>query len=220
MVKNFLVPLVIMISLMACSLGESPGDSEAEQSASMTRVAEAVSATGTAMAANDAVEPEATPTPEKKPLDEAILNAGSLNVTLGIWPPAPHETTVPSSNPLCLKTCFEELWISIDGRATLRIGLFEFANRDQVVTELRDIKASQTILGVKEVPIPDYASMPTDSWMQDNGTSGSRYTLHSRQGRVLVVMTIYLPDYDEAQNLLFLSLYGSKQIEMLAEAGW
>lgn len=216
------IPLLLLtlFSLAACSLGQADRDAQATQNARETRIAEAVLATRTAIAEKTQSAPTITPSPEKLPLDDAILTSADLNVTLGIWPLQPAQSTVPSSNPLCLMTCYQELWISNDGRATLQISLFEFANRDQVVTKLREIKTSQEILGVLELTNPDYAQLPTDTWIQDNLSTGSRYTLHSRQGRALIILTIFLPQYEQDQNLLFLTLYADKQIDLLESSGW
>ena len=212
--------LLTGLILAACSFGQAERDAQATEIARMTRVADAVLATRTAMAEKTQSAPTITPSPEKLPLDDAILTSAALNVTLGIWPLTPAQSTVPSSNPLCLMSCYQELWISNDGRATLQISLFEFANRDLVVTKLREIKTSQEILGVIELDSPDYTELPTDSWIQDNQSSGSRYTLHTRQGRALIILTIFLPQYEQEQNLLFLSVYADKQLEMLESAGW
>ena len=215
-----IIPAILVFFLAACSAAQAERDLAATEQAQMTRIAEAVQATGTAMAGKTLAAPTSTPIPIKKTLDEALLDGTAMNVLLGIWPLEPSQSMVPSSNPLCLMTCAQDLWVSTDGKATLQISLFEKDNRDQVVTELRDIKSSQEILGVKELELPDYTQLPTDTWIQDNGSTGSRYTMHTRKGSVLIILTIFLPQYDQEQNVLFLTLYADQQIKMLETAGW
>lgn len=215
-----LIPAILIVLLAACSTAQAERDLAATEQAQMTRIAEAVQATRAAMAEKTLAAPTITPSPTKRTLDDSLLDGNAMNVLLGIWPLEPAQSMVPSSSPLCLMTCAQELWISTDGKATLQISLFEMGNRDQVVTELRDIKTSQEILGVKELDIPDYAQLPSDTWMQDNGSTGSRYTVHTRRGSVLIILTIYLPQYEQDQNLLFLTLFADQQIRTLEANGW
>jgi hypothetical protein len=133
---------------------------------------------------------------------------------------APHDSVIPNTDPLCIAQCIEELWVSLDGRGTLSVGLFEFPSPEQVVAKLRDVHNTQEIIGVPELDLPEEVTLPAETWAQDNGNGGSRYTLHTHHGRALVVLTMYLPDYAEAENVLFLALIGEKQIELLKNSGW
>lgn len=217
---GWLPALGLILALGACQLfaqnpgAEAPGPSQ-------TRIAASVQATGTALAQIPPTRPPPTDTPStRKPLRESILTGSDLNLVLGIWPLTPEQFSFPNTRDLCIVSCYEELWFSSDGRSTLQISLYELASRDQAVTELRDIHASQQIIGVLEIDLPESVALPDESWMQDNQSSGSRYTLHTRQGKVLAILTLYLPDFDEGENALFLSLYAARQVEMLKNSGW
>ena len=215
------VAIGLMLTLSACQLiGLTPPPDFAATSASMTRIAEAVNATQGVIDQKTAQAPTRAPTIERLGFVGAPLSGPALNVILGVWPLSPQDSTVPNTDPLCTAQCIEELWVTLDGRGTLSVGLFEFPNPEQVVAKLRDVHNTQEIIGVPELDIPEPVSLPDDSWIQDNGSSGSRYTLHTHQGRALVVLTLYLPDYAETENVLFLALFGEKQIEMLKNSGW
>ncbi|HUF37058.1 MAG TPA: hypothetical protein VMN57_00930 [Anaerolineales bacterium] len=213
--------VAVMMSLSACQLvGLNPPPDFQATSASMTRIAESVNATQGVIDLRTAQAPTRAPTIERLSFEGAPLSGPVLNVILGIWPLTPQDATVPNTDPLCTAQCVEELWVSLDGRGTMQVGLFEFPNPEQVIAKLRDVRATQDIIGVPELSLPDSVHLPPESWIQDNGGTGSRYTLHTYQGRAVAVLTLYLPDYDPSENILFLALYGERQIEMLKSAGW
>lgn len=212
---------VLLASLAACQLvGLSPPPDHAATAASMTRIASAVNATQGVIDEKTAVAPTREPTIEQLSFEGAPLSGPVLNVIIGIWPLNPNESTAPIMDPLCVRQCVEDLWITLDGRGTLSVGLFEFASPEQVIARLRDVRATQAIIGIDELNLPENTALPGESWIQDNGGSGSRYTLHSYQGRALIVLTMYLPDYNQSENVVFLTLFGEKQIEMLKNSGW
>lgn len=186
----------------------------------MTRVAAAVAATQTSQAADATPVPSLTPTPDRAPLIDSLLNGGHMNRIRPVWPLEPRDTTIPSANPLCVSTCAQSLWVSTDGAGTLQISLFEFPNRDLALEQLREIRETQQVLNIELLGMPDLVELPAESWIQDNGGTGSRYTLHTRQGRVLLVMTFYLPGLPQADNLALLSLYAHEQINLLNNSGW
>jgi len=215
------VTIGLMLTLSACQLiGLTPPPDFAATSASMTRIAQAVNATQGVIDERTAAAPTRAPTIERLSFVGVPLSGPALNVILGVWPLAPQESVVPNTDPLCIAQCIEELWVTLDGRGTLSVGLFEFPNPEQVVAKLRDVHNTQEIIGVPELDIPESVSLPEETWIQDNGGGGSRYTLHTHQGRALVVLTLYLPDYAESENVLFLALYAEKQLEMLIQSSW
>ena len=76
------------------------------------------------------------------------------------------------------------------------------------------------MLDVTILELPDLVELPPETWIQDNGGTGSRFTLHTRQGRALVILTFYLPQASVEENAAFLTLYADEQINMLKNAGW
>ena len=219
-----LTPFVLaamIILLAACQLvgAQSPADMAATQGA-MTRIASAVNATQSVIDVKTAAAPTKAPTVERLTFNGVLLNGSVLNLVLGVWPLTPAESTIPNTDPLCLMQCIEELWITTDGRGTLSISLFEFGNEDQAVEKLREVRATQAILEIEELDLPEGIALPDGTWIQDNGSSGSRYTLFARQGRALAVLTLYLPDYAPSDNARFLALYAERQIQMLNDSGW
>lgn len=219
--KRRIFPAIFTLLLLsACSLIRSGDAPPTPDFASMTRVAAAVAATQTSQAAIATTTPSLTPTPDRTPLIDSLLNGGHMNRVRPVWPLEPRDTTIPSANPLCLRTCAQALWVSTDGAGTLQISLFEFSNRDLAVEQLREIRETQQVLNVKILGMPDLVELPTESWIQDNGGSGSRYTLHTRHGRVLIVLTFYLPGLPQTDNLALLTLYANEQINLLNNSGW
>jgi len=221
--KTRLCILLMVVLLAGCS-GFSAGsgnatptpDFVATDTANQIGTAIAVRATEAALEA--LLTP--TPTPGQTSLQDLILTSVEANALANRWSDSPADDTANIQSAYCGVECISLMWEGgTNGDSTLHITLVRAGSRDEAVTLFNSYKTGYVT--EPEIPLPELVSLPEGSFVFEglSRKNSPILGLMARQGSVIVIIAINMPDLSEDENIIFLSLFAERQIQKLIAAG-
>ena len=183
---------------------------------------------GTAIAARAtevAIEALYTPTPSPgvASLKDLILTSAETNELADRWTSSPADDTANINPEYCDVECSSLIWEGgINGFSTLEITLIKTGSRDEAVTILDELKAAYVSPASPEILLPDLVTLPEETVAFRGQTDENTliWGVMTRQGSVVFLIELYMPDLSEEENILFLSLYADRQVQKLIAAGY
>ncbi len=216
-----LLPLSVLI-LAGCSLiGLDSGLAPAElatQHAREDKVATLVQGTLEAGEQQTQTAPTPSPTPGTLPIAEALLDTEAIKSLMETWPEEPGDPLDLSDEPLCIEACAGLIWQAGSIQSRLAVRLYETTGRDHAVTLLQELRRADGEAGHEERDPPAIASLPPETWIVLD--ADGEYLLRTRRGKAIVEISLLVPQLEEEQNVLLLSLYAEQQLEKLKLAGF
>lgn len=169
-----------------------------------------------------ALESSYTPTPTPKPvtLRDLLLTTSEANELANRWSDTPLDDTASVNPDFCKLECVSYTWEGgSEGNSLLDITMFKLGSRDEASTVYSVLKAQFLSGTAKEMALPDLVSLPADTFVFDaqsqDGKDARIWGLLTREGAIIVLIGLDMPDLTADENLLFLSLYADRQIQKL-----
>ena len=164
-----------------------------------------------------------TPTPGEASLKDLILTSAEANELADRWSSSPADDTANINPEYCAVECSSLIWEGgVNGFSTLEITLIKTGSRDGAVTILGELKAAYVSQASPEIPLTELVTLPEETVAFRGQTDENTliWGMVTRQGSVVVLIELYMPDLGEEENILFLSLYAERQIQKLMAAGY
>lgn len=161
-----------------------------------------------------------TPTPKPVTLRDLVLTSEEANELANRWSDTPLDDTQSVNPDYCKLECTSFTWEGgVEGNSLLDITMFKLGSRDEASTVFGELKAQFLSGTAKELTLPELVTLPADTFIFDaqsnTGKDARIWGLLTREGAVIVLIGLDMPDLSADENMLFLSLYADRQIQKL-----